>query len=85
MAFDSIMASNRKMTGIESAIYFLRGLGRARSPSAPQRTARRSVPTITREIGSRVREKTARYRVHGDKSKFKKSLNGEHPRYTAPD
>jgi hypothetical protein len=32
-------------------------LGRARSPSAPQRTARRSVPTKKRKIGSRVRER----------------------------
>jgi hypothetical protein len=38
-------------------------LGRARSPSAPQRTARRSVPTTRREIGLHVREKTAHYRV----------------------
>ncbi len=38
-------------------------LGRARSPSAPQRTARRSVPTIKREIGFHVQEEAARYRV----------------------
>src|SRR2546423_3085350 len=37
--------------------------GRARSPSAPQRTARRSVPTMRREIGFHVREKAAHYRV----------------------
>jgi hypothetical protein len=36
---------------------------RARSPSAPQRTARRSVPTMKREIGFHVREEAARYRV----------------------
>ena len=39
-------------------------LGRARSPSAPQRTARRSVPTIKkREIGFHVRERSGRYRA----------------------
>jgi hypothetical protein len=38
-------------------------VGRAPSPSAPPRTARRSVPTKRREIGFHVREKTARYRV----------------------
>src|SRR6266513_2555543 len=40
-------------------------LGRARSPSAPQRTARRSVPTIKkkREIGFHVRECSGRYRA----------------------
>ncbi len=37
--------------------------GRARSPSAPQRTARRSFPTMGREIGFHVREKAAHYRV----------------------
>jgi hypothetical protein len=44
--------------------------GRARSPSAPQRTARRSVPTKRPEIGFHVREKTARYRMQRNKSKF---------------
>src|SRR5947207_15633864 len=40
-------------------------LGRARSPSAPQRTARRSVPTIKkREIGFHVRERSGRYRAN---------------------
>ena len=39
-------------------------LGRARSPSTPQRTARRSVPTIKkREIGFHVRERSGRYRA----------------------
>jgi hypothetical protein len=38
--------------------------GRARSPSAPQRTARRSVPTIKRqEIGLHVRERSGRYQA----------------------
>src|SRR5438874_10345825 len=37
--------------------------GRARSPSAPQRTARRSVPTMRREIGFHVQEEAARYRA----------------------
>src|SRR5436305_14112898 len=40
-----------------------RMLGRARSPSAPRRTARRSVPTIRREIGLHVHEPFGRYRV----------------------
>jgi ORF6N domain len=38
-------------------------VGRARSPSGPPQTARRSVPTKRREMGFYVREKTARYRV----------------------
>jgi hypothetical protein len=38
-------------------------LGRARSPSAPQRTARRSVPTTKREIGFHVRERSERYQA----------------------
>jgi hypothetical protein len=38
-------------------------VGRARSPSAPRRTARRSVPTIKREIGFHVRERSGRYRT----------------------
>jgi hypothetical protein len=127
-AIDSTMASTRKISSIESAIYLLRGqrlmldsdlaaiygvstrqlnqqlkrnrnrfpddfafqlsteefrnlksqiatsslmsqsvtssaLGRARSPSAPQRTARRSVPTTKHEIGFYVRERPARYRT----------------------
>jgi hypothetical protein len=37
--------------------------GRARSPSAPQRTARRSVPTTKREIGFHVRERSERYQA----------------------
>jgi len=37
--------------------------GRARSPSAPRRTARQSVPTIKREIGFHVRERSGRYRT----------------------
>jgi hypothetical protein len=55
-------------------------LGRARSPSAPQRTAQRSVPTKRREIGFHVREKTARYRVHSSRSKFENRL----PRRRSP-
>jgi hypothetical protein len=42
-------------------------------------------PSKRREIGFHVREKTARYRVHGNKSKFENSLNGEHAGHTAPD
>ncbi len=38
-------------------------VGRARSPSAPRRAARRSVPTIKREIGFHVRERSGRYRT----------------------
>jgi hypothetical protein len=38
-------------------------VGRARLPSAPRRTARRSVPTIKREIGFHVRERSGRYRT----------------------
>jgi ORF6N domain len=38
-------------------------VGRARSPSSPRRTARRSVPTIKREIGFHVRERSGRYRT----------------------
>jgi len=37
--------------------------GRARSPSAPQWTAQRSVPTMKREIGFHVRERSGRYRT----------------------
>ena len=37
--------------------------GRARSPSAPQWTAQRSVPTMKREIGFHVREISGRYRT----------------------
>jgi len=39
------------------------GLGRARSLSAPQRTARRSVPTTKREIGFHVRERSRSYQA----------------------
>jgi ORF6N domain-containing protein len=38
-------------------------VGRARSPSAPRRTAPRSIPTIKREIGFHVRERSGRYRT----------------------
>src|SRR6266576_2434117 len=37
--------------------------GRARSPSAPQRTARRSVPTMRREIGFHVRQRSGSYQA----------------------
>jgi hypothetical protein len=40
-----------------------KGLGRARSPSAPQRTARRSVPIMEREIGFHVRQRSGPYRA----------------------
>jgi len=39
------------------------GLGRACSLSAPQRTARRSVPTTKREIGFHVRERSRSYQA----------------------
>ncbi len=38
-------------------------LGRACSPSAPKRTARRSVPTTKSEIGFHVRERSGLYRA----------------------
>jgi hypothetical protein len=44
-------------------------MGRARLPSAPLRTARRSVPTKRREIGFHVRENAARYRVRQIKNR----------------
>ena len=40
-----------------------KGLGRARSPSAPQRTGRRSVPTTKREIRFHVRERSGCYQA----------------------
>jgi hypothetical protein len=44
-------------------------IGRARSPSAPPRTARRSVPTKRRETGFHVRENAGRYRVRQIKNR----------------
>jgi hypothetical protein len=50
-------------SSLRSQFVTSKGPGRARSPSAPQRTARRFVPTMRREIGFHVRQRSGPYRA----------------------
>ena len=60
--FTSCHGGKRKLPWVFTEHGALR-VGRARSPSGPRRTARRSVPTIKREIGFHVRKRSGRYRT----------------------